>query len=218
VPKLRASGSVRQPSLGQKLSPSSTKPGCSSSAFFSEPGHYPLALRAPSIKPSHCRSGPPPSKSGYHPSGSSYRNYPPVLIAFGNSNHHSSVPSFFRKPIRRPSDPPFSKPNHESLAVNVSKPNHLATISLPKASTPLSSSEPHGRPLISPSKSDPQPSTSISVASSSSSSRHVHSFRKPGFKALVPSSPSQSDIRDTMSIRKDMPVVSCSALTKLAMQ
>ena len=139
---------------------------------------------------------------------------------FGESNRHPSVPS-----IRYPSGPPLSRPINEIPAARVSKPAHLVPVSL-EAPAPSSSSEPHGRPPISPltylPQSNSQPSAPRSVTSSS---LRVPSVSKPGSKASapIPSSPSIFNVRPhplcmarhVMGIRNDMPAVCCPALIGL---
>lgn len=217
VPKLRVSVSVREsPAPGesaQLLSPSSSsKPDhCSPSPLtlgfpsFSKPTVAlvdDLPLNTPFSQPDHC-----PSQG----------NRPSAPTAFGEPNRHLSVPPPFSKSICYPLGPPFSKPNNE-IPARVSKPTHLAPISL-EALAP-SSSEPHGRPLMSPLSSSPQPNP----RSVTSSSLRVPPFSKPGSEASVPSSPSKSNVKPhspvmahaVMGIRKDTPEVCFSALIRLA--
>ena len=188
MPKLRASGSVRQspaPSqAAQILSPSPLTPG---SPSFSKPR-------------------------------------PSAFTAFVEPNRHPSVPPSFSKSIRYPSGPPFSKANNEIPAAHVSKPTHLAPISV-EAPAPSSSSEPHDRPPVSPLtyplQSNSQPSAPRSVTSSS---LRVPSYSKPGSKASASISPPKSNVKphpprmahDVMDMRKDMPAVRCSDLIRLA--
>jgi hypothetical protein len=218
VPKLRASGLVREsPALGQsvQISSPSSKPDRSP---LSSPllGYHPLTPGSHSSRiPRHHSTSlvgdfplsPPFSKPDRRPSHGSRPSSP---TAFDEPNHHPSVPAFFSKSIRYPSDTPFSKPDNGLLAARVSEPTHSASISLQALA---SSSKPHNRPpmasLTYPSQSNSQSSPSQFVAPSS---LRVPSFSKPGSKASAPSSPSKSNFkprmaRDVMSIRKDTPAV-----------
>lgn len=169
----------------------------------STPDRYPLTLKAPSCHSAALSgalpSSSPPRKLVHCPSGPpSYRNHPSAPIAFADPSHFSVPP--FSKPIRRPSGPPFSKAQHQSLAAQVGK-----LISLDKTILDPSTPQSH----------DSHPQFLIPLSVASSSSRQVPSFSELGSKASAPSSPSQSDMEprpDAISIRKAMPAVSFSAL------
>jgi len=222
VSKLRASGLVRQsPALGQsvQISPSSSKPDHSTPSPPLLGYHHPLPRSHSFRKPSTSLVG------ADHPSHGNQLSAP---TAFDEPNHHSSVPTSFSKSIRYPSGTPFSKPDNGLLAARVSKPTHLASISL-QALAPSSSSKPQGRPPISPLtypfQCNSRPRAPQSVASSSP---RVPSSSKPGSKASAPGSPPKSrfkphpprmarDVMPVMGIRKDTPAVNCSAQIRLAM-
>ena len=131
MPKLRTLCQLVQNSSSSCSSKSDHRP--LSPSFFGEPDNYPLTLEPPFFKePSRC-----PSVAPFN----DLLSGPP----FGS---HPSAPNA----THRPSDPPFSKPIHESLAASsVTKATYSGLISLDKptleALTPSSSSEP--RPLIS---------------------------------------------------------------------